>query len=121
MGFRAIHKHARISPRKTRLVVDLIRGKSANDALRILKSMTKRAAPLVAKVLNSAIANASQQDANVNELFVSEARVDGGPTLKRFRPGPMGRAMRIRKRSSHIIVAVSERSQETATETAKTN
>lgn len=110
MKFQASHKYARISPRKVRYVIDLIRGKAVNDALTILKHTAKRAAPMVAKVLKSAIANAGQQGvSNVNELYVAECRSDGGPMLKRFRPGPMGRAMRIRKRTAHINIAVAEK------------
>lgn len=109
MKSSASHNFARISPRKTRYVMDMIRGKSVNEASHILSCVHRRATPLIKKVLNSAIANADQKGGNVNNLFVAEARVDGGPMLKRYRPGPMGRAMRIRKRSSHIIITVAEK------------
>lgn len=112
MKYTAKHRYARIAPRKTRYVIDLIRGKSANEASRILQSSSRRAAPLIKKVLDSAIANANQGDANLSALVVAEARVDEGPTLKRFRPGPMGRAMRIRKRTSHIVIALQEQKSE---------
>lgn len=110
MKFHATHRYARISPRKTRYVMDLIRGKSVNRALEILKTVNKLSAPLIKKVLDSVVANAKYQGvSDVNNLFISQATVDGGPMLKRYRPGPMGRAMRIRKRTSHINIIVSEK------------
>jgi len=109
MKFRATHKYARIAPRKTRYSIDLIRGKSANEASRILQSLSRRAAPMIKKVLDSAVASANQKGVNLNKLVVAEAKVDGGPTLKRYRPGPMGRAMRIRKRTSHIHISLVEK------------
>ena len=103
MKSNAKHHFVRVSPRKTRYVIDMIRGKSVNEASKILSCVHRRATPFIQKVLKSAIANASQKDnTNVNDLYIAEARVDCGPTLKRYRPGPMGRAMRIRKRTSHI-------------------
>jgi large subunit ribosomal protein L22 len=112
MRYQASHRYARISPRKARYVVDLIRGKSVNEAVRILKNVPRRAAPMIKKVLESAVANADQQGlVNVNALVVAEAKVDGGPMWKRYRPGPMGRAMRIRKRTAHINIAVEEREE----------
>jgi len=107
MKFHASHRYVRISPRKARYVIDLIRNKSANEALEILRCVPKRAAYFTKKVLNSAVANA--QDANVNNLVILEARVDAGPVLKRFRPGPMGRAMRIHKKTSHINITLIEK------------
>lgn len=108
--FTATHKYARIAPRKTRYVMDMIRGKSVNEALRILQASNRRAAPLIKKVLDSAIANASSSGSAGN-LVIEKACVDGGPTLKRFRPGPMGRAMRIRKRTSHITISLTSKSE----------
>lgn len=109
MKFRASHRYARIAPRKARYVIDLIRGKKVNDAVQILRNVSRRAAPMIKKVLESAIANADQQGvSNVNALVVDEARVDGGPMWKRYRPGPMGRAMRIRRRTSHINIIIRE-------------
>lgn len=109
MKFFATHRYARIAPRKARLVMDLIRKKSVNDALMILKCVHRRGAPLIKKVLDSAIANADQKGiSDVNSLFISEAKIDEGPMWKRFRPGPMGRAMRIRKRTSHIIIVLDQ-------------
>jgi large subunit ribosomal protein L22 len=103
----ATHRYARIAPRKARLVIDMIRGKSVNEASMILRCVHKRAAPILKKVLDSAIANADHQGiANVNDLSIVEAKVDEGPMWKRFRPGPMGRVMRIRKRTSHIKIVL---------------
>ncbi|MCB9883119.1 MAG: 50S ribosomal protein L22 [Planctomycetes bacterium] len=110
--YRAVHRFARIGPRKARLVVDMIRGQDVNSAFETLRFTHKRAAFFVEKVLRSAVANASQdENVNVNRLVVSEARVDGGPLVQgrmRFRPGPMGRVMPIRKRTSHIHVVLAE-------------
>lgn len=108
MEARAIAKYTRIAPRKVRLVVDLIRGKETEDAVNILRFTTKVASKTVLKVLNSAVANAQQKGARGDALVVSEVYVDEGPTLKRFRPRAMGRASRIRKRTSHITVVVTE-------------
>lgn len=105
--YTATHKYARIAPRKTRYVMDMIRGKSVNEALNILQSSNRRAAPLIKKVLHSAVANATSTGSE-GQLMIERAVVDGGPTLKRFRPGPMGRAMRIRKRTSHITISLAE-------------
>lgn len=106
--FRAVHRYARISARKARLVTGLIRGRPAADALAILEFTHKRAGTMVSKVLRSAMANADEQEANVSRLVVSEARVDEGPTIPRWRPKDRGRAHPIRKRTSHIIVSVQE-------------
>ena len=120
MRFYAIHRYARISPTKVRLVLDVIRGKSANEAARILKFVAKRSSPMIKKVLDSAINNADQKGvSNLNDLYIVEAKADGGPMGKRFRPGPMGRAMRIRKRTSHIKLVLEERKSE-APETKET-
>ncbi|KRM98529.1 50S ribosomal protein L22 [Loigolactobacillus rennini] len=106
---RAIAKTVRIAPRKARLVIDLIRGKSVAEANAILKFTPRSASPIVAKVLNSAIANAENNfDLDAQSLVVSEAFVDEGPTLKRFRPRAKGSASPINKRTSHITVVVSE-------------
>lgn len=112
MKFHASHRYARIAPMKARRVVDLIRGKSVNEAAEILRCVKRRAAPMVGKVLKSAIANADQQGvSSVNNLWIAEIKVDGGPMWKRYRPGPMGRAMRIRKRTSHINIVLEDREQ----------
>ena len=102
-------RYARMSPRKTRVLVDLIRGCSVNHALALLKFTPRVAAKMVEKVLMSAIANAQQagkEIGDVDTLRVSRAVVDGGPTLKRFQPRAQGRAFSIHKRTSHITIAV---------------
>jgi len=110
----AAARHARMSPQKARLVVDLIRGQRAEDAIQILRNTMKRAARDVEKVLRSAIANAGRkaEDAgeslDVDRLYVSRCFVNEGPRWKRLRPAPMGRAFRYQKRTSHIVVAVAE-------------
>lgn len=111
MQARAEARFIHISPQKARLVVDLIRGVKAGDAISILRSTNKRIAPTVEKVLRSAIANAENKaDAvDVDKLYVSEAYVNDGPRMKRIRPAPMGRAYRYQRRISHIVVAVSEK------------
>lgn len=109
MEVAAIHRHARIAPQKVRLVADQIRGKAVDKALDILSFSTKKAAVLVKKVLNSAIANAENNEgADVDELKVSVIFVDQGPTQKRTLPRARGRADRILKRSCHITVKVSD-------------
>jgi large subunit ribosomal protein L22 len=113
MEFRASHRYAHISAKKVRPAATLIRGLDVNRALVLLQNTPSRGASLFTKVLRSAIANASQNDAvDVNNLCVSDARVDEGPLIHgrpRFRPGSMGRAMIIRRRSAHIRVAVAEK------------
>jgi large subunit ribosomal protein L22 len=98
------------SPRKMRLVADLVRGKEAEKALQILRFSSKEASRRLEKLLLSAIANwqAKNEDADIEEadLFVQEIRVDGGSMLKRLRPAPQGRAHRIRKRSNHVTVVI---------------
>ncbi|WP_033960823.1 50S ribosomal protein L22 [Psychroserpens jangbogonensis] len=98
------------SPRKMRLVADLVRGKEAEKALQILRFSSKEASRRLEKLLLSAIANwqAKNEDASIEEadLFVQEIRVDGGSMLKRLRPAPQGRAHRIRKRSNHVTVVI---------------
>jgi len=110
MEAQAVAKYLRLSPRKARLSADLIRGKKVEEALNILSHTPKGAAKLVSKVLRSALANATQnRSIDVDTLFVKTIYVNQGPTLKRFRARPMGRAGRIRKRTSHITVVLSER------------
>jgi large subunit ribosomal protein L22 len=100
----------RVSPRKARLVVDLVRGKSAAEAATILRFTEKGVAEVVGKVLASAVANAEHNlKINPDTLLVSEAYVNEGPTLKRIRPRAQGRAFRIRKRTSHITIVVKQR------------
>lgn len=100
------------STRKTRLVVDLIRGKNVDEALNILKFTNKESAPKIEKLLLSAINNWGQKhdlQPEENDLYVKSVWVDGGKMLKRFRPAPQGRAHRIRKRSNHITIVVESR------------
>lgn len=112
-AFTARHRYARITARKARLVADQIRGQNANQALDHLQFLPQRAAAFYLKVLQSAIANASQDESvNLNNLFVSDCRADDGPMLNnrlRWRPGPQGRAMPYAKKTSHLTVEVSER------------
>jgi large subunit ribosomal protein L22 len=111
MEARAEARYIKISPQKARLVVDLIRGQRAGDAINILRSTNKRIAPSVEKVLRSAIANAENRnnDVDVDKLMVTEAYVNEGPRMKRVRPAPMGRAYRYQRRLSHIIVQVGDK------------
>ena len=112
MEAKAVWKFARISPRKVRLVADVIRGKKISYALDLVKYTNKKAAFMMEKVLKSALANAetsAEGDLNVDNVVVKEVFVDGGPMLKRFRPRAMGRANRIRKRTSHITVVLAEK------------
>jgi len=109
MEVKATAKYIKISPRKARQIIDLIRGKKADEALAMLQFVPKKASRLVYKVLKSAIANAENNlDLNSDQLVVSKAFVDQGPTMKRIRARAMGRAFVIRKRSSHITIAVSD-------------
>jgi large subunit ribosomal protein L22 len=114
MTAKAEARYIRVSPQKARLVVDLIRGQQADAARVTLRSTNKRIAPAVLKVLESAIANATDrnEDIDVDKLFVSEAYVHDGPRMKRVRPAPMGRAYRYQRRLSHIVVKVSEKETE---------
>jgi large subunit ribosomal protein L22 len=120
MEVKAEARYMRISPQKARLVVNLIRGRKANDALVTLRSVNKRIAPAVEKVLHSAIANAQNQneDVDVDELIVSEAYVNEGPRQRRVRPAPMGRAYRYQRRTAHIVVKVAEKAAAVSAERA---
>ena len=110
MEAKAVAKYVRIAPRKVRVVMDLIRGKSVADAFAILKFTPKVGAEAIEKVLRSAVANAENNfDMNVDDLYVSSCYVDQGPTMKRIDPRSRGQAFKILKRSSHITVAVDEK------------
>ena len=111
MQAKAEARYIRISPQKARLVVDLIRGQQAGKALTTLRTVNKRIAPTVEKVLQSAIANATNknEDVDVDQLFISEAYVNEGPRMKRVRPAPMGRAYRYQRRLAHIVIKVTEK------------
>ena len=108
---RAKLKYLGSSAQKARLVVDLIRGRAVGEALATLSGTRKTVAGDVSKVLASALANAkaSREDVDVDRLFVSKATVDGGPSQKRIRPAPMGRAFRIIRRSCHITIELDEK------------
>jgi len=110
MEIKAVAKYIRVSPRKIRLLVREIRGKKVEEALNLLAFAPQKGAPILRKLLNSAIANAGQNpDTDVDSLFIKYIFADGGPTLKRFRPRAMGRATRIRKRTSHLTIILDER------------
>ena len=109
MAWMARHRYARISARKARLIADLIRGRRCDEAVALLKFTHKRAAVLVDRVLQSAMATANDKEASMRDLFVSEARVDAGPIIKRFKAKDRGRAHSIHKRTSHIIVSVADK------------
>ncbi|MEY3021559.1 MAG: ribosomal protein [Planctomycetota bacterium] len=109
MAYHASHRFARIAPRKARLVADMIRGKRIEEALTALDFSKKRGSVFISTVLKSAIANAEEKNADPTRLVVSESRVDEGPTLDRFQPKDRGRAHPIKKRTSHIHIAVEER------------
>lgn len=109
MEAKATLRHIRVTPRKARLVVDVIRGKRAGEALGILKFMPQHASKVVEKLLKSAIANAEQKNiGDVDRLKIKTAYVDSGPVLKRVMPRAMGRANIIKKRSSHITLVLGD-------------
>ncbi len=110
MEVKAHAKMQRIAPRKAKLVIDLVRGKSLEEALVILKNTDKKAAKIVEKLIMSAAANAqNNNNLDVNNLYVAKIYANEGPTLKRIRPRAQGRATAINKRTSHITVVLSER------------
>jgi large subunit ribosomal protein L22 len=107
---RAVLRYARISPRKAKIVIDLIRNKPVGVALAILKHTPKAASELLEKLLKSAIANAeNNHEMDVDKLYIAEAYANQGPTLKRIMPRAQGRAYRIRKRTSHITLVLKEK------------
>jgi large subunit ribosomal protein L22 len=109
MEARAGIKQIRISPQKARLIADLVRGKDVSVAINHLRFMPKKGARIIRKLLESAVANASQNEAiDIDTLYIKEIQVNGGPMLKRIRPRAMGRASRILKRTSHINVVLEE-------------
>jgi large subunit ribosomal protein L22 len=106
---KARAKFIRTSPRKARMVTDLIKGKGVEEALNILGFTKKAPAKIIAKLLKSAVADADQmKNLNVDTLFIKQITVDQGPTMKRYRPRAMGRATMIRRRMSHITVVLEE-------------
>ena len=109
MEVKAVTRYVRIAPRKARLVTELIKGKPVEEALTILRFVPKKAERLVDKTLRSAVANAEQNpNIDVDTLYIKRIFVDGGPTMKRWRPRAMGRATKIIKRTSHITVILDE-------------
>lgn len=107
--YKATHRFARISVRKVRPLLDLVRGKFADDALAILKYMPHRGARMLEQVLKSAMANAEDRGVrNVGNLMITDARGDGGPMVKRLMPRARGMAYLIRRRSSHISIGLSD-------------
>ena len=107
MAYQAVHRYARISARKVRPLADMIRGKYADDALDILRYQPQRGARMLEKVLKSALANAEdRRESQIGDLMVVEARVDEGPMVRRLRPKARGMASVIKKRMSHIHVAL---------------
>ncbi len=109
MEAKAVARHIRISPQKARLVADLVRGKNVETAINTLRFMPKKGARLLRKVIESAVANAGQNEAiDIDTLYIKTVYIDGGPMLKRIRPRAMGRATKILKRSSHITVILDE-------------
>ena len=103
-------KYARISSRKVKIVADLIRGKSAEEALAIVKFTPKASSAIIEKLIKSAIANAeNNHDMKSNKLYVDQIYANQGPTLRRIRPAAKGSAVRIRKRTSHITIVLKER------------
>lgn len=110
MRVRAIAKYIRVSPRKIRLLMREIRGKRVEEALNLVSFAPQRGAPVLRKLINSAVANASQHpDVDVDNLFIKHIFADEGPTLRRFMPRAMGRATRIRRRTSHLTIILDER------------
>lgn len=110
MESKAVARYIRVSPFKARQVADLVRGKDVKEAMGILRYSNKKSGPLVTKVLKSAIANAEHNyDMDSDSLYVSEIRIDEGPTLKRMKPRAYGRADVMKHRTSHITVVLRER------------
>ena len=110
MAFQATHRFARISPRKARLLMNLIRGRNVDDAITLLKFSKQRSSVMIEKVVRSAVANANEQEAapSRSTLYVAKAWVDPGPVIKRFQPKDRGKAYSIKKRTSHLCVTVDE-------------
>lgn len=110
MEAQAVARYVRIAPRKVRIVLDLIRGKDVDEALNILRFTPKAASKILEKLVKSAAANAeNNHNMKRDNLYIAKAFADQGPTLKRFRARAMGRAARIRKRTSHITVILKEK------------
>ncbi len=110
MEVKAAAKYISVSPRKIRLLMNEIRGKKVEEAVNLLTFAPQKGAPILRKLINSALGNAGQHpDIDIDSLFIKRIYADEGPTLKRFRPRAMGRATRIRKRTCHVTVILDER------------
>jgi large subunit ribosomal protein L22 len=111
MPFTAKHRFARISPRKARLLMNLIRGRTVDDAITLLRFSKQRASGMIEKVVRSAVANANEQEVSASRstLYVAKAWVDPGPVIKRFQPKDRGKAYPIKKRTSHLVVTIDEK------------
>lgn len=110
MELKSSISYLRVAPRKVRVVADAIRGLNVNKAIEVLEFAHKRSAPILTKMLRSAVANADQKKTiDVDNLYVKHISVDQGPTLKRFMPRAMGRASEIRKKTSHVNLVLAER------------
>jgi len=113
MAAKAVARFVRISPRKLRLIMDKIRGNSVEEALNKLSFAPQKGARIIKKLIDSAVANAGQNsELDVDSLYIKRIFADEGPTLKRWRPRAMGRATRIRKRTSHLTVILDEKKHE---------
>jgi large subunit ribosomal protein L22 len=109
MEAKAILRYCRIAPRKVRIVADLIRGRAVEEAMSLLEFTPKRSAQVLRKILHSAIANAEDtSEVSVDQLYVKRVCVDQGPILKRYRPRAQGRAFRVNKKTSHIVLVVDD-------------
>lgn len=109
MEVKAVTRYVRISPQKVRMLIDAVKGKPVDAGINVLQFMPQKAAGILGKTLKSAVANADQQEIDVDSLFIKNVFVDQGPSLKRFRPRARGRGSRILKRTSHITVIVAEK------------
>ena len=109
MEYRAVTRYLRISPRKLRLVADLVRGKDVDEAMDILRLVPKKGAQMILKTLNSAVANAQEQDADIDRLYIKRIFVDRGPMYKRWRAAAYGRPVMRRKRTSHLTIILEEK------------
>jgi large subunit ribosomal protein L22 len=112
MAFKASHRFARISPRKARLLMDLVRGRDVDDAITMLRFAKQHASGMIEKVIRSAVANANEQEVPTRStLFVAKAWVDPGPVIKRFQPKDRGKAYPIKKPTSHLVVELDQRAE----------
>ena len=109
MPFKSTYKFARISPRKARLLMDLIRGRDVDDALNLLRFAKQRASGMIEKIVKTAVADAGEQEADTAALFVAKAWADAGPVIKRIQPKDRGKAYSIKKRTSHLVIELQER------------